>query len=438
MVNSLAKLKTISKAPLASIYTSSSGSSTKTSKPYFLNSIAAAATLTAAASLVSSQYDNVSFAEFTEHVGPNGNKYTYDTLKRQIVNTAAIKDLKDDIEKLKEAVNANVPEQKILQSNIVLSDRHRVGLCEWPADQCNHNGESRTASAHALFQHVKKSGYDGVEMTVGYFAKYFRNCSREQTALSAKKMASEYGLEIFGANIWWVWDYPEMNWEAELKKYQEEARLTKLMGGEYLTFQIWLPEKYQGTAGEYRMDEEFLNQCASRISDLQQACWNEGLNCYIETHVQRISEDPQAFAAILKRCADPVETNGDLSHYIYRNFKNNTKDMNEILERMGHTHQRMCRGYGDLSANVDNTYDDWKGYGVTWKAFDFSKPGLKGGLSSRVICGESGPMHGVNDPLTLDAKLVPLYRMMARWADASANGIDLDIQPTKYNPFQKS
>jgi hypothetical protein len=112
--------------------------------------------------------------------------------------------------------------------------------------------------------------------------------------------------------------------------------------------------------------------------------------------------------------------------------------MNEILERMGHTHQRMCRGYGDLSANVDNTYDDWKGYGVTWKAFDFSKPGLKGGLSSRVICGESGPMHGVSDPLTLDAKLVPLYRMMARWADASANGIDLDIQPTKYNPFQKS
>ena len=384
-----------------------------------------------------------SHAEFTEHTDPKGNKYIYDTIKRQIVGnkirTDAVAALRKDIQDIKLAVstsNTTIPQQKLQQSNIVLADRHRVALCEWPLDQHKHNGDSRTSNPRALFQHVKDSGYDGLEITIGYLQKYFRNCSKEETARLARKMAAEYNLQIFGANIWWVQDYPEMDWKQEVQLLQEEARLTKLAGGQYLTFQMWLPNKYQGTAGAYRRDDAYLQKCSDRIQDLQQACWNEGMNCYIETHVQRISEDPQAFAEILKRSGKETETNGDLSHYIYRNFKNDTEDMKEILGRMGHTHQRMCRNYGDLSANVSDPKEDWRNHGLTWTAFDFSKAGLKGGLSSRVICGESGPMHGVSDPLTLDAKLVPLYRMMARWCDESAKGIDLDISPLVYNPFE--
>jgi hypothetical protein len=60
---------------------------------------------------------------------------------------------------------------------------------------------------------------------------------------------------------------------------------------------------------------------------------------------------------------------------------------------------------------------DWEAKGVTYLAFDYAKPALVGGLSSRVIVGESGPMHLVTDALGLDAKLVPLWRAMAAYAD---------------------
>jgi hypothetical protein len=39
-------------------------------------------------------------------------------------------------------------------------------------------------------------------------------------------------------------------------------------------------------------------------------------------------------------------------------------------------------------------------------------------LRRSVIMGESGPIHLVQDALGLDAKLVPLWRAMARYADA--------------------
>jgi hypothetical protein len=51
---------------------------------------------------------------------------------------------------------------------------------------------------------------------------------------------------------------------------------------------------------------------------------------------------------------------------------------------------------------------------LTLQAFESMRPALRGGLSSRAIAGESGPLHlrdtfGVSS-LELDAKLVPLYR----------------------------
>lgn len=155
-------------------------------------------------------------------------------------------------------------------------------------------------------------------------------------------------------------------------------------------------------------------------------------------------QDPEAFCKIMDRSRVNFETNGDLSHYVFRGFRPSGKgseDMQRILSQMGHTHQRMvhlatfalrpavswsysalwqplvpalvaapvwqpsdspvccvrqARQYGDLSANVEDPAADWDAGGPTWDAFSFSMPGLKGGLSSRVICGESGPMHLVS------------------------------------------
>ena len=44
---------------------------------------------------------------------------------------------------------------------------------------------------------------------------------------------------------------------------------------------------------------------------------------------------------------------------------------------MGHTHQRMARPFGDLSAVVDDPAEDWDAAGMTWAAFEFSMPGLR-------------------------------------------------------------
>jgi len=78
----------------------------------------------------------------------------------------------------------------------------------------------------------------------------------------------------------------------------------------------------------------------------------------------------------------------------------------------------MARQHGDLSTDVPDPAKDWEEKGVTFQAFEYAKPALVGGLSSRVIMGESGPIHLVKDALGLDAKLVPLWREMARYADA--------------------
>ena len=88
---------------------------------------------------------------------------------------------------------------------------------------------------------------------------------------------------------------------------------------------------------------------------------------------------------------------------VYRGLRSEgqgAEDVGRILSVMGHTHQRMARDFGDLSAVVEDPAQDWEDGGMTWRAFEFSKPGLRGGLSSRVICGESGPMHLQTDPMS--------------------------------------
>ena len=101
------------------------------------------------------------------------------------------------------------------------------------------------------------------------------------------------------------------------------------------------------------------------------------------------------------------------------------------MARVGHMHGRLARPYGDLSADAPVPSKDWKAGGPTKLLFDYSKPALAGGLSSRVIMGESGPMHLVEDALSLDAKLVPLWRMMARYADSQVG------EEWSENPFSR-
>ena len=52
------------------------------------------------------------------------------------------------------------------------------------------------------------------------------------------------------------------------------------------------------------------------------------------------------------------------------------------------------------------------------------------------ILGETGPMHLVTDTLTQDTAPVPLYRAMARFADAGAQGIAMKVdRPEDLKPW---
>ena len=82
-----------------------------------------------------------------------------------------------------------------------------------------------------------------------------------------------------------------------------------------------------------------------------------------------------------------------------------------------------CRKNGEfLLVNDDfllkngHSFCNWR-----YQAFEYYKPALQGGLSSRCIMGESGPMHLVTDAVSLDARLVPLWRAMAEYADAHSS-----------------
>eukprot|EP01043_Picozoa_sp_COSAG02_P032998 COSAG02_NODE_2230_length_9425_cov_5.740039_8_plen_417_part_00 len=68
-----------------------------------------------------------------------------------------------------------------------------------------------------------------------------------------------------------------------------------------ITFQMFLPDHHQGVGGEYRKDKEYLRLAARRIAEAQRVCFEAGLNMYVETHIQRVSEDPGAFVEIMVR-----------------------------------------------------------------------------------------------------------------------------------------
>ena len=187
-------------------------------------------------------------------------------------------------------VPAGMTPQLAAGRNIVLGDQsipeaqrpHRVALCEWPADQAKHNGEPRTSSPRILMKWLKRNGYDGIECTAGFMAsKFFAGMPLDDVAAAAKAAAEQHGMKIFGANVWWCFD---CGWEdgSIIQEMREQVRLTKLMGGEYVTFQMWLKPEAMGDCGAYRRDEPYLEECARRIEKLHQLCFEQGMNCYIE------------------------------------------------------------------------------------------------------------------------------------------------------------
>lgn len=279
---------------------------------------------------------------------------------------------------------------------------------------------------------------------------YYKNTNKSDIEI-AKEIRDKFdssGLRIFGALFHSENDkWNEENVNKYLSDLEQQLKLNKILGGEYVTFQIWLPDKYLYGDGSYRNNDKLLDDFVSRIKILQNLCYENGLNFYVETHVGRLSEDPQAFVKIMEKYRNSdgdigddgyynsFEINGDLSHYICRGMLNG-EYVDKILNNMEHTHVRMCRVYGDLSVDVDDPVKDWNEEdGVTRNYWLFTKKGFKGGLSSRVIVGESGPMHLVQDALEQDKKMVPLLREMANYCDLQIQQNQYDTQD--FNPFQQ-
>ena len=112
----------------------------------------------------------------------------------------------------------------------------------------------------------------------------------------AKPVANPAGLKNFcGQDL----DLTESDFYPALR---EKLLYEKEIGLEYINFHIRLPPKYLNSGGEYRDDAAYHRLCAQRIERIQSLCFELGLNCYFETHMNMISEDPAGFVAIMEAC----------------------------------------------------------------------------------------------------------------------------------------
>lgn len=306
---------------------------------------------------------------------------------------------------------------------------HRVGIANWP---CTMGGnDPRNATLPALLGFLKSAGYEGLEFAHHGFARYYPGESPASIVSKARAEVEKAGLKVFGATLHLG--------DAQLRKLGwingvvEDMKLIRDLGGEYASFQYEIHPDYYNTAGAYRDDEEYLKWCADTVATLRDNAWKLGLNFYLEIHVDRITEDPAGLCRILDMAT--CELNGDLSHFLCRGFLKG-KHVQRCVNLVNHSHCRIARPYGDLSAPVPDPKADWESKGMTWALFQLMKPALAHGLSSRCILGETGPMQTVKDSLTQDASLVPLWRAMARYADAGAQGVVMKVdEPADLKPW---
>ena len=313
------------------------------------------------------------------------------------------------------------------------------------AASANALARMQAAACHtldALFGYLAEAGYDGCELTTRDFKTLYFDAERTSSAHVIREVnaaARRAGLRSAAVGgLYQVVDggAPHPTWQKadgsaifclrdldkEPEVFEERLRLQllddKKIGVGYATFQVHLPERWMNTGGEYRQDTQYLHRVAKHIMRLQAVCFDCGVNFYIESHVDRVSEDPEAFCEIMQ-AADFFEVNGDLSHYIYRD---NSKggDVAAIMARVGHTHQRLARPLGDLSAEPEDLQRDFEAGGATFLAWQMFRRAAINGLSSRTVGGETGPAFEVKDALDLDRALVPLWRKMAAYADEQA------------------
>jgi len=308
---------------------------------------------------------------------------------------------------------------------------HRVALAGWPTMMSGGTGDPRNASLDSLLNHVRSAGYEGLEFAHQSFYRYFPGDSPAVVAKKARAAVEKAGLRVFGATLH-LGDtgLRKLGW---LNSTVDDMKLLQDLGAEFASFQYEIHPDYYNTAGAYREDEEYLKWCADNVTKLRDNAWKLGLNFYLEIHVDRITEDPAALCRIMDMAT--CELNGDLSHFLSRGFLKG-KHVSRLVNLVGHTHVRIARQYGDLSALVPDPKADWEAKGMTWGLFQLMKPALAKGLSSRTISGETGPVMNVKDALTQDAKLVPLWRAMARFADAGAQGIVMKVdEPSDLKPW---
>eukprot|EP01084_Bolivina_argentea_P207719 354362_1 len=342
--------------------------------------------------------------------------------------------------------STNVKTKHMINGNQILNDKHRVALAGWPVhqDKGGNKEDIRTNTLTGLVNHLSDCGYDGIEMAFTHFQKMYFEHSKlsisEQIDIIKSKL-NENNLQIFG----YLTCSKDTDWinDESISKHLETVKTdminNKRLGAEYVIFHMFLPKQYMNSDGCYRNNEQLLNKYVDRIRTLQQIAYDVGLNFYVETHVWMCSEDPEAFSKIIdlyngkygNENINCFEVNGDLAHYICRGMMNGPF-VDNILSSMEHTHVRMARVYGDVSVDVFNPIDDWNNKGVTWKYWQFAKKGLKNGLTSRVIVGESGPYHLVKDPLTQDQRMMPLLRAMAQYCDSQ---VGLNEYNEQSNPF---
>eukprot|EP00937_MAST-01D_sp_MAST-1D-sp2_P005466 g5466.t1 len=335
----------------------------------------------------------------------------------------------------------------------------------WPALEDPENG---IETAEQLFRWAKEHGYDALEMGVDDFKrKFWPRAPVAEVITRVRELCARYDMPAVGA----LYHVVDGDWDGMRKRVHADGSAFDLdvssegegegesggfygalrqkllrereIGLEYVDVHLRLPRRYVGTGGEYRGDGAYIARTARRVARIQRVCHELGLNVYFETHVNMVSEDPEAFCSIMDACPLRFEVNLDVSHLSFRGIVNpDCTHLRRIEERVGHTHQRMSRAFGDLSVDVADPEADWARRGFTYQAFANSRRALRGGLSSRCVGGESGPIQAgglavgtVQNALELDAKLVPLYRAMARYADAMVDAEDEALAPAA-NPFR--
>lgn len=307
--------------------------------------------------------------------------------------------------------------------------RHRVAIAAWPLMMGPN--EPRTATLPSLMDNVRGIGFEGLEYSHNGYTRYCTGMSLAARARHLSAAARRAGLEFFGGTLY-VRDQAlrQLHWQTAVT---DDMQMLADLGCGFVNLQMELAGDYYNTAGLYRDDAEYLDWCADRVRQLQAAAHKAGLNFYLETHINLVTEDPAAACRLLDRVQ--VELTADLSHYFFRGFQRGSA-VDRLVKAGGHTHTRLSRKTGDLSALQPDPARDWANKGDTWRLFQFMKPMLRQGLTSRVISGETGPMFPVIDSLTQEAQLLPLWRAMARYADAAVQGIEIKVDtPDDLKPW---